>query len=483
MFGLLLRFRHNRRANVTILFALTLPALIFAVGIGVDFSRAVEVRAKLNAAADAAALAALTPAMMQQSITVAQNAAKNMFLSQVAGISSLNSAATVVAPVITNPNGNVSERQIVVSYSAQSRTLFSGILKVPYLALGGSSKAKASVPPNIDFYLLLDNSPSMALPAAASDINRMQILTSQQYSGAGCAFACHQANTNNGDTAGNSCGPLASAPTLDSNYNYPGHVYCAAWQGAQIDNYQLAKNNSITLRLDELSAGVTTLMNTAADTANSGQWPTPPAYRFAVYSLDTLWSVPSSDNRVMPLSSNYQTDWASNSSNFGVMKMFSNSNGCGDAACLTGAGNNDQTTSFDVGLNSINAIMPSPGQGTNVSGDSPQEVLFFVTDGVEDENSGGIRLIQQINAGTAHNYCADIKSRGVKIAILYTEYLPVPVNSFYVGNVEPFQTQIGPALKDCASSGLFYDAEIGADLGKALSTLFQAAVQSATLTQ
>jgi hypothetical protein len=127
--------------------------------------------------------------------------------------------------------------------------------------------------------------------------------------------------------------------------------------------------------------------------------------------------------------------------------------------------------------------MPNPGNGTNATGDTPQEVLFIVTDGVEDEINGGIRLIQQINGGTATNYCNTIKGRGIKIAVLYTEYLPVPANSFYVSNVEPFQSQIGPALQACASPGLFYDAAIGADLGQALSTLFQAAVQAANLTQ
>ena len=60
-------------------------------------------------------------------------------------------------------------------------------------------------------------------------------------------------------------------------------------------------------------------------------------------------------------------------------------------------------------------------------------MLFIVTDGVEDEMSGGIRLIQPINAGTSTNYCTTIKGRGIKIAILYTEYLPVPANSFYNG--------------------------------------------------
>ena len=35
----------------------------------------------------------------------------------------------------------------------------------------------------------------------------------------------------------------------------------------------------------------------------------------------------------------------------------------------------------------MNTIMPNPGKGTNVAGDTPQEVLFFVTDGVEDEST------------------------------------------------------------------------------------------------
>ncbi len=51
------------------------------------------------------------------------------------------------------------------------------------------------MPPNIDFYLLLDNSPSMSLPATAAGITSMRNLTSNQDGGNGCAFACHQAST------------------------------------------------------------------------------------------------------------------------------------------------------------------------------------------------------------------------------------------------------------------------------------------------
>ena len=163
------------------------------------------------------------------------------------------------------------------------------------------------------------------------------------------------------------------------------------------------------------------------------------------------------------------------------MEMYSNNNGCANAACSSGVSFNDIATNYDNAMSSINATMPNPGNGTNQAGDTPQEVLFFVTDGVEDEQNGS-RLIQPINDGTSTNYCTIIKNRGIKIAILYTEYLPVPANCFYVSYVEPIQPDLGPALQACASPGLFYDAAIGSDLGPALTTLFQAVVQSATLT-
>ena len=165
------------------------------------------------------------------------------------------------------------------------------------------------------------------------------------------------------------------------------------------------------------------------------------------------------------------------------MEMYSNDNGCNSASCTGSSGVADVSTNYDDALSKVNVQMPNPGNGTNQIGDKPQEVLFFVTDGVEDEVNGGVRLIQLINGGISTNYCSIIKARGIKIAILYTEYLPVPVNSFYVSNVEPFQPNIGTALQACASPGLFYDAAVGTDLGVALSSLFQSAVQSASLTQ
>ena len=198
-------FRRSRRGNVSMMFALILPVLIFAIGMAVDYTRAASVRTSLNAAADAAVLAALTPAMLQESNSVAQAAAVNMFNAEIANLSSIIPGDTVVTVTITNPSNSPLLRQVNLTYSIQSKTIFSGILNVASMGIGGSSTAQASVPPNIDFYLLLDNSPSMSLPATSAGITAMQTATSLQYSGAGCAFACHQASTNNGDTQGNPC--------------------------------------------------------------------------------------------------------------------------------------------------------------------------------------------------------------------------------------------------------------------------------------
>jgi len=476
--GLLRLWRIRRNiGNVTVAFALTAPVLLIVTTIAIDFGLATTVKSKLDAAADAAALSALTPTMLQQTDAKAQSAATAMFNARAAGIGTLIQGQTVVSVVITHPNSGL-VRQVTVSYSAETNSIFSNALKAANMGLGGTATARASMPPNIDFYLLLDNSPSMSLPATTAGVTQMQNLTTKQYSGAGCAFACHQASTNNGDTEGNPCSD-GSAPTLS------GGAYCAANNSAgrpitQIDNYTLARQNNITLRLDELSSGVTQLTQTASKYQSSALFATPPQYRFAAYQMDTPWQVGTTDYLLMGLTSNYVSAWTSAAANFAVMEMYANSVGCANAACTTGVTLDDIATNYDVAMSSINSTMPSPGQGSNLPSDTPQEVLFFVTDGVEDEQNV-IRLIQPINAGTSTNYCTLIKSRGIKIAVLYTVYLPVPANSFYMQYVAPIQSNLGPALQACASPGLYYQAAIGANLGAALATLFQAAVQSAAL--
>ena len=475
------------------MYALVAPILVFAGGAAVDYGRAAQIHTKLNAAADAAALAALTPAMLQQSTAVAQTAAENMFKGLTESIPGLTANAMRVTVTVT-AGATTLTRNVSVSYSSSVDTIFAQVLHTPTLPVSGVSEASAQAPPNIDFYVLLDNSPSMALPSTAAGITQMQNLTTKEITG-GCAFACHQASTNaNSDTEGNPCTD-GTTPTLSSPppSTTSGSNYCATRHGTQIDNYALARQNSITLRLDELNSGVSTLLQTASTTSQSTLFATPPKYRFSLYSMDSLWQI--GLNQLMALTSNYTSGWTSASANFGVMEMYSNNNDCANSGCSssTSTPGGDVATNYDDSLGKLSqtSYIPNPGNGTNQPGDTPQEVLFIVTDGVEDEQSGG-RLQQAINDlgsapggnSSSTNWCTTIKNRGIKIAILYTDYLAVPANSWYESWIAPIQSDIGPALQACATPGLFYDAGLdSSNLGADLVKLFNAASQSGYLTQ
>jgi Flp pilus assembly protein TadG len=522
-----IRFLSDRRGNVAMMYALMLPVLIFGAGVAVDYTHAMQVQTKLDAAADAAVLAALTPAMMQQSDATAQTAATNLFNAMANAQNSLIAGNTQVTVNVCSPTAcSPGQRTVTVTYHAANQNIFSGVLGASGIKITGTSSANASAAPNIDFYLLLDNSPSMALPATQDGINKMLALTTPNQTSdtsyTGCAFACHQAATNNGDSSGNTCnsgstlidlsGYTAGGSTLPSPSKYcttttsakcsdgssptkatksgkTTYYYCAI--GQQIDDYQLAKNNNITLRIDELNTAVSTLMSTAQSTSNSSPQVPPPAYRFAAYSLDSTYAI--GLTKLMDLTSNYVSGWAAASPNFQLMEVYSNNNVCktsGTNPCGAAGGVGDVETDFDTTLNSSNmnstTTMPSPGNGTNVAGDKPQGVLFIVTDGVVDETNSstctktltGSRCQEPITP----SLCTAIKNRGIRIAVLYTTYLAVTNDGWYNTWISPFQPQISTQLQSCASPGLFYEATIGTDLGQALSNLFNTVTNSAHLT-
>ena len=95
------RLLRNRRGNVSMMYALVAPVLVFGGGAAIDYGRAAQIHTKLNAAADAAALAALTPAMLQQSSQTAQDASVSMFNGLTEGIPGLTSNAMKVTVTIT----------------------------------------------------------------------------------------------------------------------------------------------------------------------------------------------------------------------------------------------------------------------------------------------------------------------------------------------------------------------------------------------
>src|SRR5437588_9177235 len=102
-------------------FGLSFIPIILCVGAGVDYSVANKVKTKLDAIADAAALAAVDHQAMSVSADLAQNTAKNIFNTQALALSNVS-----ISNVSADVADNGLSRTAVVSYTATKSTAFMG---------------------------------------------------------------------------------------------------------------------------------------------------------------------------------------------------------------------------------------------------------------------------------------------------------------------------------------------------------------------
>jgi Flp pilus assembly protein TadG len=420
------RFAGDRKANVAIIFAFSLMPITILTGMGIDYTSATTKKAMLDAAADAAALSGVTPTLMALPSSASITAATNMFNSQVSSIPGMASAPS--ASISAADNGL--KRTVTVTYTGSSKNSFAGVVGQTAWALSGSSQATATVAPNINFYLLLDNSPSMAIAATTAGIATMVANTSAQ---GGCAFACHETN-----------------PSADNLGNAGG-----------VDNYTLAKNLGVVTRIQNLNAATQALMDTATTTMANYK----STYKMAIYTFNT-----GGINTITALTSSLSSA-KTQAAGIDVVPVYKNN------WLTSAASNSDEDTDFEAAMTGINTTMPLPGTG--MAGSTPQEVLFIVSDGVDDSKVGGARNQALFDT----SYCTTVKNRGIRIAVLYTTYLPLPTNSWYNTYIAPFQPQIAGNMKGCASPGLYFQVSTDQDISAAMAALFQQVVATAHLTQ
>jgi Flp pilus assembly protein TadG len=455
----------DRKANVAIMFAIIMVPCIYLLGMALDYTQALRKQSQLNAATDAAAIAAIRPAMLTQPDSVALATAQAVFS---ATANSLSGLSAIPSPTITITDAGLG-RTITVSYNARSINNFPILLGAPAWPIQGSSTAKASSAPNLNFYLVLDDSPSMAIGATQNDINNLITATAHQPSpSASCGFACHETH-----------------PNLDSGAS-----------SSSIDNLTVARNNSITLRIDLVVNAVNQLLvswSACPQSVAGGVMQCMSAlnnttYKAGLYTFDTNL------NTLQSLTSPSVAGQAVNN-----IQLFTvdHQNCVVSSSCTT-----DYGTNIEGALTSINGIMPNPGLGSNTAGDTPGEVVFLVTDGVDDmiissssacnpsatlqTVGSNYRCQQPLNPAI----CTTIKNRGIRIAILYTEYLQLPTDSWYNSHISQFNNpssstgQIEQNLQSCASPGLFADVQTGGDISAALTNLFiKVASSTASLTQ
>ena len=194
---LISRFVLSREANVAVMTAIVMVPTIYLLGMAMDFTQALRHRAQLDAATDAAAIAAVRPAMLMQSDAVAQATAAAVFATTANSIKGALTPSTAPTPTISIVDSGL-QRTVTVSYNAASTNNFPILLGSATWPISGSSTAKAASAPNMNFYLLMDDSPSMGIGATTTDISNLITYTASRYQSAAssqnCGFACHETN-------------------------------------------------------------------------------------------------------------------------------------------------------------------------------------------------------------------------------------------------------------------------------------------------
>jgi Flp pilus assembly protein TadG len=437
MIRTLRRLIESRSGNFGLLFAFTAVPIIFAMGCGVDFSYALTAKRQLQQAADSAAVSALAEQSVGVIAALKAGTIGDVDVGKADAKAIFNANLDPkFASYITSYDATVKRTATQftsqVTFTAKIPTSFLGIVGKRSIIISGSAQGSYVPATYVDFYLMLDNSPSMGLGATTADITTLQNATKNMSHDANCAFACH-------DTSHNS---------------------------STSDYYTLAKSLTFTSRIQVVAKAAQAMMTTATSTRKYSD-----QYRMSVYSMGTDAASEKLTN-VAPLSSDLSTV-SSKTATVDVMTIAGNNY------------NSDQQTDLLSNLKSLKNIIDKGGSGINAT--DPQKVLFLVSDGVEDANrpsgclkklSGSTRCQQPIDS----KICDQIKANGVRIAVLYTTYQPITANSWYNSWIKPFSAEISPAMKACASPDLFFEVSPSDGITEAMNALFLKIVNLPKLT-
>ncbi|OWV90708.1 hypothetical protein ATY78_16620 [Rhizobium sp. R635] len=421
-------FISDRSGNFGIMTALLMVPLLGAAGMAVDFAHALSLRTQLYAAADAAAVGSIAEksgavaAAMTMSgngtISLGKTDARNIFMSQMSG--ELTDIQVDLGIDVTKAANKLNSQ---VAFTATVPTTFMRVLGRDSITISGTATAEYQTASFMDFYILLDNTPSMGVGATANDVATMEKNTSDS-----CAFACHETENKN---------------------NY----------------YNLAKRLGVSMRIDVVRQATKELTLTATSTRVSTN-----QFRMGVYTFGTK----AEDAKLTTISDPIDD----------LAKVAGYTDAV-DLMTIPRQGyNNDQQTSFDNALTQMKDIITTPGDGSTSS--APQKILFFVSDGVGDSEKPkgctkkltGNRCQEPIDT----SFCQPLKDKGVRIAVLYTTYLPLPKNSWYNTWIKPFQGEIPTKMQACASPGLYFEVTPTEGIADAMKALFLKVIRAPRIT-
>lgn len=324
------RIRKDKAGNFALITALIAAPLMGMVGLAVDFADALMARSTYAAAADAAIVGSISEKSSAVSasfkmgedgaVELGQSDALKIFTAQ---LSPASRAMLTKTDVTVKKNG--AKLLATLTYHAKVPTTFLRVLGKNTVDIAGTATAEFQTHMFRDFYLLLDNTPSMGVAATPADVAKMVAATSDK-----CAFACHINNNGSEDPK---------------------------------DYYNLAKKLGVTIRIDVVAKATAALMDTA-----TGQRSTSDQYRMAIYTFGEK----AEDTKLLEVSP-LTVDLALAKSKASKIQLMT----------IPYQGyNNDQQTSFDISLKQIKTKIGTQGNG--LSSGNPEKIIFFVSDGVGD---------------------------------------------------------------------------------------------------
>lgn len=285
------RFRRDRRGNVAVIFTIAAIPIISAVGCAVDYSMATRMKAKLQSAADAAGIAALSqksPGFLAASVMTGNG-------SVTAGVTDMTNVFNANMNGITgytNPNITFSVTKTGiklasnVTFAVDVPTTFLRVINFNTLRVSGLSSAAATLPPYLDFYLTLDVSGSMGLPSTAAEQDRLGRINPDNWvqyrtpSGVSCTLACHFAPQNSAckdpPVTPPAAPPANPAVTASYTQQYNTNNYCMGYIFSRVNQPALNAliNQNSTVAIPKQKPGLPVAMladlnNTVTPGANN----------------------------------------------------------------------------------------------------------------------------------------------------------------------------------------------------------------------
>ena len=437
-----------RSGSLTTITAFSVIPIVGFIGLSVDYGMELAAKSKLDHAADAAVIAAITSAQTYivnytgsgdptaNAIAVGKAQALAQFKANTGAL-----PAAVPTPTISM---NVSGRVLTAtaSYSFTMPTIFMKALGTSTASFSGSAGSTLTIPAFTNIHIVIDTSSSMGIGATTADQQIVYNATG------GCAVACHHTNTTD-----------------------------------------IARTKGATLRIDVAKNAVVSALKQIISSGNST--------RFQV----SVWTMSTQFNNVFPLSSKISdaittvqgldiTDSAKDGGTNTTysLKYLGNSLG-NDGNGLTSAtaqgyvmlitdGVQDSDMKVKFGSNWVDAydsnfVAYSPCQNPNC----------------KSLSGFSVPIIIQAFDPTA---CATIKSKGYTLMTLNTKYIVPPanlqsnnatLNSVFTFVKDYLANSIATNLSSCASSSSYaYAADSPSEITAAVQQMFLAAGAQARIT-